>query len=183
MQASDDLLLPDSLYPRGSATSSYRCGGREDLAFPKINLLSLYIYAVGALFTPVCLISGGVIRRLFTHPSVRRTPTVTSFAVGLGISSRLFLDSDGPEFIVTIHRCGAGPEVVPVAAVRLGALPTSIHHDSGTPSRRDLFLLVLERGLHIGFFDPACGGDPVLFQHMFWLLASGVYIMILPSWV
>ena len=120
------------------------------------------------------------------------TPFSTSYsngyvvATGLGIFIAGFSSIlTGLNFIVTIHRMQrAWADLVPAAAVRVGALRNQ--HDScmlGTPVVAvTLFLLVLERGLHIGFFDPAYGGDPVLFQHMFWFYSHpAVYIMILPS--
>jgi cytochrome c oxidase subunit 1 len=106
-------------------------------------------------------------------------------AAGLGIFINGFSSIlTGLNFIVTIHRMRApGHDLVPAAALRLGALRNQRDQILGTPVIAvTLFLLVLERGFHIGFFDPAYGGDPVLFQHMFWFYSHpAVYIMILPS--
>src|SRR6202034_2135726 len=90
----------------------------------------------------------------------------------------------GLNFIVTIHRMRApGLTWFRLPLFVWAHYATSVIQVLGTPVIAvTLFLLVLERGLHIGFFDPAYGGDPVLFQHMFWFYSHpAVYIMILPS--
>ena len=160
--------------------------GAKDLAFPKINLLSLYIYAVGAAFTMFALISGGVDTGWTFY-----TPFSSSYSngyvltVGLGIFINGFSSIlTGLNFIVTIHRMRApGLKWFRLPLFVWAHYATSIIMILGTPVIAvTLFLLVLERGLHIGFFDPAYGGDPVLFQHMFWFYSHpAVYIMILPS--
>jgi cytochrome c oxidase subunit 1 len=91
----------------------------------------------------------------------------------------------GLNFIVTIHtHAGAGHDLVPAAALRLGDLRDQHHLGAGTPVLAITLLLVaLERGFGIGIFDPALGGDPLLFQHLFWFYSHpAVYIMILPAW-
>ena len=160
--------------------------GAKDLAFPRINLLSLYIYAVGAAFTMFALISGGVDTGWTFY-----TPFSSSYSngyvltVGLGIFINGFSSIlTGLNFIVTIHRMRApGLKWFRLPLFVWAHYATSIIMILGTPVIAvTLFLLVLERGLHIGFFDPAYGGDPVLFQHMFWFYSHpAVYIMILPS--
>jgi len=160
--------------------------GAKDLAFPKINLLSLYIYAVGACFTLWALISGGVDTGWTFY-----TPFSSSYSngyvitVGLGIFINGFSSIlTGLNFIVTIHRMRSpGLKWFRLPLFVWAHYATSIIMILGTPVIAvTLFLLVLERGLHIGFFDPAYGGDPVLFQHMFWFYSHpAVYIMILPS--
>ena len=160
--------------------------GAKDLAFPKINLLSLYIYAVGAVFTMFALISGGVDTGWTFY-----TPFSSSYSngyvltVGLGIFINGFSSIlTGLNFIVTIHRMRApGLKWFRLPLFVWAHYATSIIMILGTPVIAvTLFLLVLERGLHNGFFDPAYGGDPVLFQHMFWFYSHpAVYIMILPS--
>ena len=160
--------------------------GAKDLAFPKINLLSLYIYAVGATFTLWALISGGVDTGWTFY-----TPFSSSYSngyvitVGLGIFINGFSSIlTGLNFIVTIHRMRSpGLKWFRLPLFVWAHYATSVIMILGTPVIAvTLFLLVLERGLHIGFFDPAYGGDPVLFQHMFWFYSHpAVYIMILPS--
>jgi cytochrome c oxidase subunit 1 len=160
--------------------------GAKDLAFPKINLLSWYIYIVGAVFSIAAMVSGGVDTGWTFYVPLSsgyvKTP-VTMLAVGVifaGFSS-IFT---GLNFIVTVHRMRA-------PGLTWGRLPlfvwanyaTSIIMILGTPVLAiTLILLALERSFHIGIFDPRLGGDPVLFQHMFWFYSHpAVYIMILPG--
>ena len=160
--------------------------GAKDLAFPKINLMSWYIYIGGAFFAMAALVTGGIDTGwTFYTPyssSFAHTP-VTVMVVGIlfaGFSS-IFT---GLNFIVTVHRMRA-------PGMTWGRLPlfvwanyaASLIMILGTPVVAiTLTLLALERGFHIGIFDPKLGGDPVLFQHMFWFYSHpAVYIMILPG--
>jgi cytochrome c oxidase subunit I len=159
--------------------------GAKDLAFPKINLLSWYIFALGGLFTITSLILGGVDTGWTFY-----TPFSTSYSngyvlvTGLGIFITGFSGIlTGLNFIVTIHRMRApGLTWFRLPLFIWAHYATSMVQILGTPVVAvTLFLVVLERGFHIGFFDPAYGGDPVLFQHMFWFYSHpAVYIMILP---
>jgi cytochrome c oxidase subunit I len=160
--------------------------GAKDLAFPKINLMSWYIYIAGAIFSLAAMVSGGVDTgwTFYTPFSTGYSKThVIAMAVGIlfaGFSS-IFT---GLNFIVTVHRMRA-------PGMTWGRLPlfvwanyaTSLIMILGTPVLAiTLTLLALERGFHIGIFDPKLGGDPVLFQHMFWFYSHpAVYIMILPG--
>ncbi len=160
--------------------------GAKDLAFPKINLLSWYIYIVGGMFTLYVLLTGGVDTGWTFY-----TPFSTSYsngyviAAGLGIFINGFSSIlTGLNFIVTIHRMRApGLTWFRLPLFVWAHYATSAIMILGTPVVAvTLFLVVLERGFHIGFFDPAYGGDPVLFQHLFWFYSHpAVYIMILPS--
>jgi len=160
--------------------------GAKDLAFPKINLLSWYIYLLGGIFTVYVLIVGGVDTGWTFY-----TPLSTSYsngyviATGLGIFIAGFSSIlTGLNFIVTIHRMRApGMTWFRLPLFVWAHYATSLIQILGTPVLAvTLFLLVLERGLHIGFFDPAYGGDPVLYQHLFWFYSHpAVYIMIVPS--
>jgi hypothetical protein len=86
-------------------------------------------------------------------------------------------------FIVTVHTMRAGNDVVPLAAVRLGTVCDQPGDDIATPVIAiTVLLLAIERFVHVGIFDPSIGGDPILFQHMFWFYSHpAVYIMILPG--
>jgi len=160
--------------------------GAKDLAFPRINLLSWYIYMTGGAFTLYVLLTGGVDTGWTFY-----TPFSSSYsngyvvAAGLGIFINGFSAIlTGLNFIVTIHRMRApGLTWFRLPLFVWAHYATSAIMILGTPVIAvTLFLLVLERGLHIGFFDPAYGGDPVLFQHLFWFYSHpAVYIMILPS--
>ena len=160
--------------------------GAKDLAFPKINLLSWYIFMIGGVFTIYVLLAGGVDTGWTFY-----TPLSTSYsngyviATGLGIFINGFSSIlTGLNFIVTIHRMRApGMTWFRLPLFVWAHYATSLIQILGTPVIAvTLLLLVLERGFHIGFFDPAYGGDPVLYQHMFWFYSHpAVYIMILPS--
>jgi len=160
--------------------------GAKDVAFPKLNLLSWYVYMTGAAITLVALVNGGVDTgwTFYTPYSTAWSNTqVVPTAVGLlitGFSSIL----TGLNFMVTIHTMRApGLTWFRLPLFVWAHYATSIIQILGTPVVAITLLLVgLERALHLGIFDPAVGGDPVLFQHLFWFYSHpAVYIMILPS--
>jgi len=160
--------------------------GARDLAFPRLNLLSWYIYIVGALFTLGALLLGGVDTgwTFYTPFSTSASTTnVVATAVGIfivGFSSIL----TGLNFIVSIHRLRApGLTWFRLPLFLWSTYATSVILILATPVLgTTLLLLAAERILHIGFFDPALGGDPLLFQNMFWFYSHpAVYIMILPG--
>jgi cytochrome c oxidase subunit 1 len=159
--------------------------GAKDVAFPKLNLLSLYLYWIGATLTLSSLVLGGLDTGwTFYVPYSSTTSTavlVTTFGVFiLGFSSIL----TGLNFIVTLHKCRAkGVSWYRVPLFLWAIYSTSIVQILATPVLAiTLLLLMFERAFHIGIFDPAYGGDPVLFQHFFWFYSHpAVYIMILPG--
>lgn len=160
--------------------------GAKDLAFPRINLLSWYLYMIGGTLTFVSLLTGGIDTGWTFY-----TPLSTTFAQGqvivtavgifiAGFSSIL----TGLNFIVTIHRMRApGMTWFRLPLFVWAHYATSIIQILGTPVVAIAILLVgAERLFHIGVFDPKYGGDPVLFQHLFWFYSHpAVYIMILPA--
>jgi cytochrome c oxidase subunit I len=160
--------------------------GARDLAFPKINLLSWYIYMVSAVIGLWAMVAGGVDTgwTFYTPFSTSASTTnVVPTAVALfinGFSSIL----TGLNFIVTIHTMRAPGLTwfrLPLFVWALYA--TSLIQILGTPVIAITLALVgLERGFHLGIFDPKLGGDPILFQHLFWFYSHpAVYIMILPG--
>jgi cytochrome c oxidase subunit 1 len=160
--------------------------GAKDLAFPKLNLFSWYIYVVGGLFTLYALVSGGVDTGwTFYTPfsTVSSTTNVIPTALGIfvtGFSSIL----TGLNFIVTIHRMRApGMTWFRMPLFLWATYATSLINVLGTPVIAITMLLIAaERIFHFGFFDPKLGGDPVLFQHLFWFYSHpAVYIMVLPA--
>ncbi|MBI2682283.1 MAG: cytochrome c oxidase subunit I [Acidobacteriales bacterium] len=160
--------------------------GAKDVAFPRLNLLSWYIFVIGASFAVIAMITGGVDTgwTLYTPFSTNYSNTnVMMTAVGIliaGFSSIL----TGLNFIVTIHRMRCpGMSWFRLPLFVWATYATSLIQVLGTPVLAiTLVLVALERGFHIGIFDPALGGDPVLFQHMFWFYSHpAVYIMILPG--
>ena len=159
--------------------------GAKDVAFPKLNLLSLYIYAAGALLALSSITTGGIDTGwTFYTPYSKETGTaVIAFALAafvLGFSSIL----TGLNFIVTIHKMRAPGMTWNRMPLFLWSIyATSIVQILATPVIGiTMVLLIMERLFGIGIFDPALGGDPVLFQHFFWFYSHpAVYIMILPA--
>src|SRR5438270_665527 len=160
--------------------------GAKDLAFPRINLLSWYIYIVGGVITIYALLAGGVDTG-WTFYVPYSTTFSNSFviATGLGIFINGFSSIlTGLNFIVTIHTMRApGMTWFRLPLFVWAHYATSLIMILGTPVIAITILLVaLERLAHIGIFDPAAGGDPVLFQHLFWFYSHpAVYIMVLPG--
>jgi cytochrome c oxidase subunit 1 len=160
--------------------------GAKDLAFPKINLLSWYVYVVGGLFTFYALISGGVDTGWTFYAPLSTTYTNTPvIAVALGVFITGFSSIlTGLNFVVTIHRMRApGMTWSRLPLFVWAHYATSLIQILGTPVIAiTLLLLGAERIFHVGIFDPKLGGDPVLFQHFFWFYSHpAVYIMILPA--
>jgi cytochrome c oxidase subunit I len=160
--------------------------GAKDLAFPKLNLLSWYLYMIGAVGTLVVILLGGVdtgwtfYTPFSTSYSNSHVFLMTLGAFITGFSSIL----TGLNFIVTIHRMRAPGLTwfrMPLFVWALYA--TSIIQVLATPVlAMALLLIALERLFGVGIFDPSIGGDPVLFQHLFWFYSHpAVYIMILPG--
>ncbi len=160
--------------------------GAKDLALPRINLLSLYIYWIGGILTVYALLQGGVDTGWTFY-----TPYSTSFsnsyvmAVGLGIFVNGFSSIlTGLNFIVTIHTMRApGMTWFRLPLFVWANYATSLVMILGTPVIAiTVLLLAIERFARVGIFDPAIGGDPILFQHLFWFYSHpAVYIMILPG--
>ena len=160
--------------------------GARDLAFPRLNLASWYVYTLGGLFTLGAVTTGGVDTgwTFYTpYSSTYSNSAVIATATGIfivGFSSIL----TGLNFIVTIHKMRApGLTWFRLPLFVWAHYATSLVIMLGTPVLTAAILLVgLERMFGIGIFDPALGGDPVLFQHLFWFYSHpAVYIMILPS--
>lgn len=159
--------------------------GAKDVAFPRLNLLSWYVYMFGAIFAVASIITGSVDTgwTFYTPYSTETSTSVVAMVTGafiLGFSS-IFT---GINFIVTIHKLRMpGLTWYKLPLFVWGLYATAIIQVLATPVLGiTLLLLVLERTFGIGIFDPAMGGDPVLFQHFFWFYSHpAVYIMILPG--
>jgi cytochrome c oxidase subunit 1 len=159
--------------------------GAKDVAFPRLNMFSFYLWVTGALFTLIAIFSKGIDTgwTFYTPYSIESQTSVIWLGVGvfvLGFSS-IFT---GLNFLVTLHKLrapGIGWFDMPLFLWALYG--TALIQVLATPVIGiTLLLLVAERVLHIGVFDPALGGDPVLFQHFFWFYSHpAVYIMILPG--
>jgi cytochrome c oxidase subunit I len=160
--------------------------GAKDLALPRINLLSWYFYMIGGGLTLFALIQGGVDTGWTFY-----TPYSTTFSngyvmlAGLGIFVNGFSSIlTGLNFIVTVHTMRApGMTWFRLPLFVWANYATSLVMILGTPVVAiTILLLALERVAHVGIFDPSIGGDPILFQHLFWFYSHpAVYIMILPG--
>lgn len=161
--------------------------GAKDVAFPRLNLFSWYLYIAGGLLAVISiLLPGGPIDTGWTFyiPYSIRTGTNVSLALFaafvLGFSSIL----TGLNFVTTVHRLRA-------AGMTWFKMPLSVWSFYSTAWVQvlatpiigiTLLLVIIERAFGVGLFDPALGGDPVLFQHLFWIYSHpAVYIMILPA--
>ncbi|MBI1367878.1 MAG: cytochrome c oxidase subunit I [Planctomycetes bacterium] len=161
--------------------------GAKDVAFPRLNLMSWYLWVTGATFFVLALALGGLDTgwTFYTPYSSSHSPYMGVIpavfgAFILGFSSIL----TAVNFLATIHTLrapGMGWFQMPLFIWALYA--TAIIQILATPVLAiTLLLLIAERALQIGIFDPALGGDPVLFQHFFWFYSHpAVYIMILPA--
>jgi cytochrome c oxidase subunit 1 len=159
--------------------------GAKDVAFPKLNLTSFYLWVIGACFFLYSLWAGAADTgwTFYTPYSTETTTSVIPVLFGafvLGFAS-IFT---GMNFIVTIHKLRPpGMTWFKMPLFLWGQYATSVIQILATPVLAiTLMLLVVERYLGVGIFDPKLGGDPVLFQHFFWFYSHpAVYIMILPA--
>ncbi|MCL2645950.1 MAG: cbb3-type cytochrome c oxidase subunit I [Phycisphaerales bacterium] len=166
--------------------------GARDVAFPRLNLFSYYLYVSGALIVILSIILGAVdtgwtfYTPYSSDPDIGSRDAVSLMVFGifiLGFSSIL----TGMNFIVTIHKLRPSPPNgmtwfrMPLFLWSLYA--TAVIQILATPILGiTLLLLIMERTLHVGIFSPRFGGDPILFQHFFWFYSHpAVYIMILPA--
>ena len=160
--------------------------GAKDLAFPRINLLSWYIYVVGGIFALAAILMGGVDTgwTFYTpYSSAASNTNVIPTALGVFISGFSSILT-GLNFIVTIHRMRApGLTWFKLPLFVWAHYATSLIQVLGTPVVAITIIMVfVERAFGFGIFDPQRGGDPVLFQHLFWFYSHpAVYIMILPA--
>ncbi|CAN5912506.1 cytochrome c oxidase subunit I [soil metagenome] len=160
--------------------------GARDLAFPRLNLLSWYVFMLAGLIGIYVVIAGGVdtgwtfyvpYSSMFSNTNVIAAALAAFVA---GFSSIL----TGLNFIVSIHTMRApGLTWLRLPLFVWAMYSTSIIIVLGTPVLAIAILLVaVERIFQVGIFDPAMGGDPLLFQHLFWFYSHpAVYIMLLPG--
>jgi cytochrome c oxidase subunit I len=160
--------------------------GAKDVAFPKLNLLSWYLFMAGGLLALYSIIVGGVDTgwTFYTpYSSTYSNTHVISMAMGIfiaGFSSIL----TGLNFIITTHKMRApGMTWFRLRLFVWNIYATSLIMVLATPVLAiTLLLIAVERVWGVGVFDPALGGDPILFQHLFWFYSHpAVYIMILPG--
>jgi len=160
--------------------------GARDLAFPRLNLLSWYLLVIGGVFTLWAIVAGGVDTgwTFYTpYSSLFSNTNVVLAVIGIFISGFSSILT-GLNFIVTIHQMRApGMTWFRLPLFIWSHYATAIIQVLGTPVVAITLLLVaVERVWRVGIFDPALGGDPILFQHLFWFYSHpAVYIMILPG--
>ncbi|UXC91437.1 cbb3-type cytochrome c oxidase subunit I [Sphingobium sp. RSMS] len=160
--------------------------GARDLAFPRLNLLSWYIYIIAGFITLAVVLGGGVDTGWTFY-----TPLSTMYANGMVVATviAVFISGfstilTGLNFIATIHKLRApGMTWSRLPLFIWSHYAVSIIFVLATPVLAITLLLVAgERLFGIGVFDPALGGDPLLFQHLFWFYSHpAVYIMVLPA--
>jgi cytochrome c oxidase subunit 1 len=160
--------------------------GAKDLAFPRINLLSWYLYVIGGVFTLFAIIAGGVDTGWTFYTPYSATSSSSNVApVALGVFIAGFSSIlTGLNFIVTVHRMRApGLHWFKLPLFVWAHYATSLIQVLGTPVVAiTIVMLFTERAFGFAIFDPQRGGDPVLFQHLFWFYSHpAVYIMILPA--
>ena len=161
--------------------------GTDDVAFPRLNLLSWWLYILGGAFALLTLVVGdgpADTGWTFYAPYSVKTGTNVSIAVFaafiLGFSSIL----TGLNFIVTVHRLRyPGMTMFKMPLFIWALYSTAWIQLLATPIVGiTLLMIIAERTFGIGLFDPAIGGDPVLYQHLFWIYSHpAVYIMVLPA--
>lgn len=159
--------------------------GAKDVAFPRLNLSSYYFYVAGALIAILSLVLGAVDTgwTFYTPYSITTDTSVLLMAFSafiLGFSSMF----TGINFIATIHKMRApGMTWFKMPLFIWAMYATSIIQILATPVIGiTVLLLFMERVIGVGIFNPALGGDPVLFQHFFWFYSHpAVYIMVLPA--
>ena len=160
--------------------------GAKDLAFPRINLLSWYLYIIGGLMMIHVLLTGGIdtgwtLYSPFSTQFSNTSVIEAGLAIFIAGFSSIFT---GLNFIVTVHRMRAPGLTWDRLPLFVWAnYATSLIMILGTPVVAITIVMVaVERLFHLGIFDPRLGGDPLLFQHLFWFYSHpAVYIMILPS--
>ena len=159
--------------------------GAKDVAFPRLNLMSFYLWVIGAVLGIIGIVGGGVDTG-WTFYTPYSTTTSTGVTIMLMAAFILGFSSifTGLNFIATVHKLRApGMGWFDMPLFVWGIYATAIIQILATPVLAiTLVLLMIERNFQIGIFDSRIGGDPVLFQHFFWFYSHpAVYIMILPG--
>lgn len=162
--------------------------GAKDVAFPRLNLMSWYIYVFGCIFGVMSILLGGVDTGWTFYTPYSTTTDADHWRVVLMVSAAFILGFSsiltGLNFVVTVHKLRApGMGWFDMPLMIWAVYATSIIQVLATPVIGiTLLLLIFERLMNIGIFDPSMGGDPVLYQHFFWFYSHPVvYVMILPA--
>ena len=179
------FLIPSIPATLGNFLIPIMCG-TKDLAFPRINLLSWYLYIIGGIIAIGAIALGGLDTgwTFYTPYSTSASQTSVTMAAMAAFIAGFSSILTGFNFIVTIHRMRApGLTWFRLPLFVWAHYATSLVMILGTPVIAiTLTLVMVERSLGFPIFDPKIGGDPVLFQHLFWFYSHpAVYIMILPG--
>jgi cytochrome c oxidase subunit 1 len=179
------FLIPSIPATLGNFLIPIMCGAK-DLAFPRINLLSWYLYVIGGIIAVAAIAMGGLDTgwTFYTPYSTSASQTSVTMAAMAAFIAGFSSILTGFNFIVTIHRMRApGLTWFRLPLFVWAHYATSLVMILGTPVIAiTLTLVMVERSLGFPIFDPKIGGDPVLFQHLFWFYSHpAVYIMILPG--
>jgi cytochrome c oxidase subunit 1 len=159
--------------------------GAKDVAFPRLNLFSYHLWVAGAVLALLSIVLGSIDTGWTFYTPYSTTTATAVIPITLGVFILGFASVfTGLNFIVTIHKLRP-PDMgwFRMPLFLWGLYGTAIIQVLATPVLGiTVLLLIVERALGIGIFDPALGGDPVLFQHFFWFYSHpAVYIMILPA--
>jgi cytochrome c oxidase subunit 1 len=179
------FLIPSIPATLGNFLIPIMCG-TKDLAFPRINLLSWYLYVIGGVLGLAAIIGGGLDTgwTFYTPYSTGSSTTSVTIAAMAAFVAGFSSILTGFNFIVTVHRMRApGLTWFRLPLFVWSHYATSLVMILGTPVIAITLVLVMaEKSLGLPIFDPTKGGDPVLFQHLFWFYSHpAVYIMILPG--
>ena len=179
------FLIPSIPATLGNFLIPIMCG-TKDLAFPRINLLSWYLYIIGGIIALAAIAMGGLDTgwTFYTPYSTSASQTSVTMAAMAAFIAGFSSILTGFNFIVTIHRMRApGLTWFRLPLFVWAHYATSLVMILGTPVIAiTLTLVMVERSLGFPIFDPKMGGDPALFQHLFWFYSHpAVYIMILPG--
>ncbi len=158
--------------------------GAKDVAFPRLNLFSFYLYVIGAVIGGIAMLNpvdtGWTFYATYSTTTESSVSLMVFAAFILGFSSIL----TGLNFIVTIHQLRApGLTWMRLPVFIWASYATAIIQTVATPVvGMTLLLVIAERMFGAGIFDPTKGGDPVLMEHLFWFYSHPVvYIMVLPA--
>ena len=160
--------------------------GARDVAFPRLNAFSYWVYLFGGIFLYTSFLLGGAPNGGwfgYAPLSLEGASNMAFYAVGLqivGVSSL----AAAVNFIVTILNMRApGMTFMRMPMFIWMSLVTNFLLLFALPIIAvALFMLQFDTVFGAQFFNPATGGDPILWQHLFWLFGHPeVYIMILPA--
>ncbi|WP_432757271.1 cytochrome c oxidase subunit I [Consotaella aegiceratis] len=163
--------------------------GSRDMAFPRLNALSYWVYLAAGLFMYASFLVGAAPNDgWFNYPpyalkEFNPGPNMDFYALGmifLGVSTSV----GAANFVVTFLRCRApGMSLNRIPIMVWGTMTISVGVLLSVPAvSLAFFLLWMDRQFGTHFFETTGGGEPLLWQHLFWIFAHPwVYIIVLPA--